>query len=524
MDVKGKNMRKRPNIILFLSDQQRWDTLSYAGVVNGVMPNLDRLAEEGTLFENCFSVQPLCGPSRACLQSGRYATETDNYVNGRHLPYDANTVASILRDNGYDTAYIGKWHLSKDNYSFTESAAFDVPIEDRGGFDYWRASNLLEYTSHAYDGFVYDDQNNKVFFQGYRPDKITDMAIDYLKCRSTEKPFYMVVSHIEPHHQNDEHSVIGPEGSKEKYGRYPLPGDLDALEGNTLENYADYLGACNSLDNNVGKLERYLVESGQWENTCFIYTSDHGCHFKTRNGEYKRSCHDASLHVPLVFHGKGFNLARRVSGMVSLLDVPSSILAVAGLEIPDNYRGCSLLKIANGEEKTRTSVFAQITESAAQRVVRTDRWKYCISSPDGFAGFCQKSPLEYDEAFLYDLEEDPNELINLIADNRFFEVKRDLKELLLEYVKEVESVNPKIRGYNDIPPKPKYTFDMSIDELAANDETRVLLEKYFPAVLNEQHRKLTGSLSFYQLGAYMLADPDARIQVYRFKQELESLE
>ncbi len=216
---------KRPNIILFLSDQQRWDTLSHFGVQSGVTPNLDRLGKEGTFLERFFTVQPVCGLARACLQSGRYASETGNYKNGRTLPPDGDNLGKQMKRAGYDTAYVGKWHIYSDKIPFLTGVGYDVPVKYRAGYDYWLASNALEFTSHMEDGYVFDTQNRKVHIVGNRVDFLTDRAIDYLRGRGREKPFFLTISHLEPHQQNDLGRFCGPEGSRDRFGDAPLPED-----------------------------------------------------------------------------------------------------------------------------------------------------------------------------------------------------------------------------------------------------------------------------------------------------------
>ena len=487
-------MKDQPNFIIFLSDQQRWDTMTYAGVMEGITPNLDRLGAEGTLFENCFSTQPLCGPARACLQTSRYASETGNNINGHALPHGINSIATLFNDNGYDTAYIGKWHLSKDYYSFEMRDSFDVPPEDRGGYSYWMASNLLEYTSHAFSGHVFDNNNHPIEFNSYRPDAITDMAIDYLEHRASDKPVFLMISQLEPHHQNDMNNFYGPEGSIERFSDRLLPPDLEALGGNATASFPDYLGACYALDENVGRLERFLKSRGEWENTIFVYTSDHGCHFQTRNSEYKRSCHDSSIHVPLVIHGGCFNGRGNVKTLVSLLDVPSTILASAGIEIPMNYRGLDLRKVIDGTEAGRTSVFAQITEAEAARTVRTTKWKYCIKSPNVLDACMVASPQQYDEEYLYDLETDPYELNNLIGKNQYEKEKEELRNLIISYISEVEHITPSIRLFSDIPPIGTYHPEMSMNSLIEDPKSAKLLEKYF-SITDKKQLGLGGFMS-----------------------------
>lgn len=326
----------KPNIIFYFSDQQRWDTLN-----STLMPNVWRLGEEGLLFENSFTCQPVCGPARACLQTGQFATENRCYWNGIPLEENTKTMADYFNENGYDTAYIGKWHLASERYPgigvHCEKTA--VPPERQGGYKYWRAADVLEFTSHGYDGYVFDEDGNQIDFIGYRADCINDFAIEYVNNHNGEKPFFMFVSQLEPHHQNDRGHFEGPKDMIDKFRDYPLPEDLTFLSGNYKEEYPDYLAAIHSLDENVGKLVKTLKDKGIYDNTVIVYTSDHGCHFKTRNAEYKRSCHDSSIHTPLVFGGGAVSKEKATECLVSLIDIPPTLLSLADIPIPETYSG-----------------------------------------------------------------------------------------------------------------------------------------------------------------------------------------
>lgn len=414
---------KKPNIIFYFSDQQRADSAGCYGQRLPVTPNLDAVAEEGTLFENAFSCQPVCGPMRACLQSGVYATQIGCYRNDIALPTDTKGIAHYLTEAGYDTAYIGKWHLASD--SEHRLATKPTPKERRGGYDYWRASDILEFTSHGYDGYIFDENNNKLEFKGYRADKINDYAIEYVK-KPHDKPFFMFVSQLEPHHQNDRLRFESPKGLKNKFKNYDVPGDLKGTLGDWRIQMPSYLACCNRVDYNFGKLIQTLKDEGLYDNTVIIYTSDHGCHFRTRNMEYKRSCHENSIKVPLVITGGAFTGGGKVSDLVSLIDLPATVLDLAGAEIPAHFMGKSLT-----DKKGHDSVFMQISESQIGRAVRTDRWKYSVSAKNADKPFADK----YVEDFLYDLKNDPYERNNLIANPAYADTKRGLQEILLEYMR-----------------------------------------------------------------------------------------
>ena len=149
--------------------------------------------------------------------------------------------------------------------------------------------------------------NKREFPEGrYRVDAQTDWVLEYLQTRTGEQPFFLFVSYIEPHHQNDHNHYEGPHGSKEKFADFVVPGDLDGTGGDWREEYPDYLGCIHSLDENLGRIRAELERLGLAEDTLIIYTSDHGSHFRTRNGEYKRSCHDGCIRIPMLACGPGF--------------------------------------------------------------------------------------------------------------------------------------------------------------------------------------------------------------------------
>ena len=428
------------NIIFYFSDQQRWDTVN-----EEVTPNLMKLADEGVLFENSFTCQPVCGPARSCLQSGMYATETGCYTNGIALPQDITPLAEYFNRAGYQTAYTGKWHLGSDKYPgigvHCEKTA--IPKDRQGKYQYWRAADCLEFTSHGYDGYVFDGDGNKIDFTGYRADCINDFALEFLDKREKDKPFFLFVSQLEPHQQNDRNRFEGYKETIEKYKDYPLPDDLTFLKGDYKEMYPDYISAINRLDYNVGKLVAKLKQQGIYEDTIIIYTSDHGCHFKTRNMEYKRSCHESSIHTPLIIKGGGFEGGKRDNRLVSLIDLPPTMLSMAGIKTPPNFKGYDLTKETDDPETRRKCVFMQISESQCGRAVRTDRFMYSVKDLNP-TGYLHENSKVYIEDYLYDLKKDPIEKHNLVKDPKYAHVRRELKYLLLEEIRKAGEEAPVI--------------------------------------------------------------------------------
>lgn len=445
------------NIIFYFTDQQRWDTCGCFGQPLDITPNLDQLAREGVKFDNAFSPQPVCGPCRALFQTGKWPTETGCFRNNIMLPAGVKTLANYIEEAGYETAYIGKWHLASDG-ELEKPPTIDhtitaIPPELRGGYTgFWRAADVLEFTSHGYDGFVFDENMRRIDFKGYRADCINDLALEFFDQYDGDRPFFMTVSQIEPHHQNDHKHYEGPDGSKERFKDFILPEDLKALGGNAAEEYPDYLGQCASLDKNLGRLVAKLKEKGLYENTVIIFASDHGSHFLTRNrdahlngyDDYKRSCHDACLHVPLVIAGGPFKGGLAVQELVSTASLPKTILALAGVDVGDAMIGENLLDVVLKKDDNRPNeIYAQISESRVGRCIRTARYTYSVYAPGVNGGEAAAADL-YADDFLYDMESDPYQLTNVVGDPAYAVVKAELRSRLLNWIEKAEGKRPVI--------------------------------------------------------------------------------
>ncbi len=220
---------------------------------------------------------------------------------------------------------------------------------------------------------------------------------------------------------------------------------MAALGGSTHQHIGGYFGLVKRLDEAFGRLLDALKSLEMDENTIVLFTSDHGNHFKTRNGEYKRSCHEASIRVPTAISGPGFTGGGRIHQLVSLIDLPPTLLDAADISVPDQMQGRSILPLTCGEVADwPDDVFIQISESQIGRAIRTSRWKYSISAPGGEGWVLEIDSEIYEEEFLYDLEADPHELTNLIGLDSHQEVTAKLRERLLGYLREVEGAIPEI--------------------------------------------------------------------------------
>ncbi len=419
---------RRPNVLVFFTDQQRWDTTGLHRNPMGLTPTLDRLAADGVSVDNSFTCQPVCAPSRASLQTGQYPTTAGVFRNGLTLPRDTPTLARAFREAGYATGYIGKWHLAGDHTSGP------VPEEDRAGYEHWLAANLLEFTSDAYETTLYDNNGDPHTFDGYRADALGGAAIDFIN-GERDRPFYLFVSFLEPHHQNSRDDYPAPTGYSARYEDPWVPSDLKALGGgNWEEHLPGYYGMVRRLDEVLARIVDTLKDHGELDNTVILFTSDHGCHFKTRNDEYKRSVHDASIRVPTVLRGPGLRGGVRPAELVSHVDLPPTLLDAAGIAVPADMQGRSLLPSLRGEATDwPQEVLIQVSESEVGRALRTHRYKYGVIAPQADAWNDARAE-HYEDAYLYDLEVDPDELTNLIKQDTMASVLDGLRQRLIERI------------------------------------------------------------------------------------------
>lgn len=439
----------RPNVLVVLSDQQRPDSCGVFGQRLPVTPHLDALASSGVAFHEAFTVQPVCGPSRAAIQTGKYPTQSGCWRNGIALPPDSDTLADRMHGLGYQTGYIGKWHLASNRGQGLPPdrphARFErraVPPARRGGYrDVWVAADALEHTSGPTSGHVFDEEGRRVELEGFRVDALTDIAIERLGRFDRARPFFLFLSFLEPHHQNDRLRTIGPRGWADRFRDFDRPGDLPAWRGDWRWNYAEYLACCASIDANFGRLVDALDRSGQLDDTLIVFASDHGSHFRTRNLEYKRSPHDASIRVPLVLAGPGFRGGSHRHDLVTNLDLLPTIVTVAGGDDP-GLAGHPLQTEANAPD----DVFVQISESCIGRALRTATHTFAVEAPtrNPFAGLLRPSSDRYAATHLYDNRNDPHQRTNLVRDPASTSVRRELSARLADQIERVEGQRPAI--------------------------------------------------------------------------------
>jgi arylsulfatase A-like enzyme len=265
------------------------------------------------------------------------------------------------------------------------------------------------------------------------------------------EPFFLFLSFLEPHHQNHRDDYPAPDGYAERYAGRWTPPDLAALGGSAPQHLGGYWGMVKRLDEVLGRLQDALKSLGLLDDTIVVFTTDHSCHFKTRNSEYKRSCHDASIRVPLALQGPGFGGGGRLRELVSLIDLPPTLLDAAGLPVPPEMQGRSMLPLTRGRPADwPADVLVQISESQVGRAIRTGRWKYSVSAP-GVDPWQVSASDRYVEEFLYDLEADPYELTNLAGQPALRDVADGLAGRLVERMVAIGEAAPTIEP---APPRP----------------------------------------------------------------------
>jgi arylsulfatase A-like enzyme len=374
-----------------------------------------------------------------------FATNTGVHVNELPLAEDAVTLAKLFNQAGYETGYIGKWHLSGGRIGHFDWKQEPVVPEKRGGYKHWMGVECTEFISDSYDTYLFDQDGNKKKLPGYRVDAYADEAIRFID-QFQHDQFFLFLSFLEPHHQNHHDNYPAPDGYAQQYKNCWVPPDLASLGGTSQAHLPGYYGMVKRLDEAFGRVLDALKSLDLMEDTIVLFLSDHGNHFKTRNDEYKRSCHDSSIRIPCAFGGSVFERGQRIKQVFSLVDIPPTLLDACNLDIPSTMEGRSAMSLlTHDEEDWKDEAFIQISESHIGRALRTRKWKYAI-------GNFELSPFEnpkadsYKETYLYDLESDPYELTNLIGYTSHQQISEILRDKLLSWIEKVEGERPEIKS------------------------------------------------------------------------------
>ena len=477
---------KRPNILFIFTDDHAAHSISAYGSKVNKTPNLDRIGNGGMVFENCFCTNSLCGPSRAVIQTGKYSHLNGFLMNGNKFDGHQQTFPKLLKKAGYETAVIGKWHLGEhmppQGYSYSEVLVGQGP--------YYNPPMLRDVNG--------DGNQKRIKYTGYTTDIITDLALEWLKnSRDEEKPFMLMYQHKAPHrewapgpkylHMYDDVKIPEPENLFDDYktrGRAAheqdmtivktmTPRDLKLtpppylneeqlkvwnaaykpkneafrkanLKGDDLVRWKyqrymkDYLRCIASVDDNIGRVLDYLDESGLAKNTVVIYSSDQGFFLGDHGWFDKRFMYEEAYRQPLLVRWPGVTKpGSRDKHIVSNIDFAETFLGIAGVSIPDDMQGHSLVPLLQGKDPAdwRKSHYYQYYEFLNDRRtahmvrrhygVRTDRYKLIHF-------------YNIDEWELYDLEADPLEMTNIYNEPQYKGLVKELKAEIKRLQKELE--------------------------------------------------------------------------------------
>lgn len=438
----------RPNIVFILSDDHRFDLMGFHADAPEWLetPAMDRLASEGAHLANAFVTTSLCSPSRASILTGQFMHRHRVVDNQRPVPPGTVFFPQHLQRQGYQTAYVGKWHMGHDN------------DEPRPGFHHW--------VSFKGQGTYFDPELNingkRESFQGYNADILTDQAIGWLKERNDERPFLLYVGYKAVHFpftpaprhaeryegkpipypatmaNTEENYATQPRWVRER--RYGIHG-IDHMQTGALDHdpvpdfdelYYNFCETIHGLDENIGRLLDHLDASGLADNTLVVYMGDNGFALGEHGFYDKRDAFEESIRVPMLARGPGIKPGTVVEEMVQNIDVAPTLLEFAGVDLPADapkFDGRSFLPLLRGESLAspwRDHILYEyhwewnFPATPTTLAIRTERWKYIY-----YHGV-------WDINGLYDLETDPHERHNLINVPAFQEKAEALKNQLFE--------------------------------------------------------------------------------------------
>ena len=341
--------QKRPNIVYVFADQWRVQDTGYAGNPQVKTPHLDSLAAQSVSFTHAVAGIPVCCPARACLLTGQHALTHGVFVNDVHLADDAVSMAKLFKSDGYDTAYVGKWHVDgrgRSNY---------IPPESRQGFDYWKA---LECT-HDYNNSRYfaGDSDQPLNWEGYDAIEQTKDVQAYLRGRSrdgdgkSDTPFLLVLSWGPPHAPYE----TAPEAYRQMYDPHSIelrPNVPPEMAEEARDWIAGYYAHCTALDDCLGALLQTLEDEGLAENTIFVFTSDHGDMLGSQGEVKKQRPWEESIRVPFLLRWpRRFGLqGREVDALLDTPDILPTLLSLTDIPIPDTVEGRDFSATIEGGE------------------------------------------------------------------------------------------------------------------------------------------------------------------------------
>ncbi len=410
-----------PNVLLIVPDEWRAQSLGCMGNRDVRTPNLDRLASEGVLFKHALANSPVCCPARANILTGTYASTNGMIANDLRLQESQTTLGELFRNAGYHTGYIGKWHLDGG----PRLPGFIPPGPRRHGFDFWAANECWH---NYFYGWYFRDDNVPITTTKYDPEGWTDLAIEFLRDHQVRRePFFLVLAPATPHDP-----YIAPESYLQVYHPESLtmrPNWIEGTKGGGPKEIAAYYAAITANDAQIGRLMKVLRELGLEENTIVMFTSDHGNMLGSHGKILKRKPWEESIGVPgILRYPAKVKGGRQSEILFSHVDIAPTLLSLCGLRVPAHMQGVDLSPTVLGKsQEGPSSAFFQIFGPYhaggvlhAWRGVRTQQTMYARTKSGPWV--------------LYDLQNDPYEMNNLVNELKAASLRAGLDSLIEEWM------------------------------------------------------------------------------------------
>lgn len=436
--INAQKNEKKPNLLIVLSDQHSYDMLGCNGNKNIKTPNLDKFAQQGARFTHAFTNQPVCTPFRGMLMSGNHPLKNGAFVNDVPLiPNKSKLLGEVLKENGYQTAYIGKWHLMGGNRN--------RPIpkgEMRYGFDTLLTNNChLDFRPGKC--FFWNDENEKQYFNDWEVYGQTNQVLDYLENIDKSKPFALIVSWHPPH---DWGKFTGVDGKKhymydtlEELEALYSPDDIKVRPGmepteDLKRMYHGYMAMVSGVDKAFGMIMQKLEDIEENDNTLVMFSADHGDMLESHGAVLpKQYPHDYSAHLPLLMRLPSKIKQNTVSdAFIGPMDIMPTALSFLGIDNTQQLDGKDLSKIIlNGKSQKVKYMpmwnFENLTEK------NTIPWRGILTKKYTFGYGLEDDKLVN---VLFDRQKDPDQLSNLFGDPDYAKVQKKLKKQTLNWMEQ----------------------------------------------------------------------------------------
>ena len=413
----------RPNILFLMPDQHRYHALGCTGNPDVATPHLDQLAAEGALLDHVFANTPVCCPARSILLTGQYCHRNGMVANDLRLREGSVSFAQTLRDAGYRTGFIGKWHLDGGQ----REPGYVPPGPRRHGYEFWAAHQC----SHRhFDNHYFRDTDQAIKLGKFEAEGWADLAVEFLgHTKSDARPFYLTVQWGPPH---------DPYKAPAKYTANYSPSKLtmrpNYSAGKNIPSpneIAEYYGMVTALDDQVGRLMAKLDELGLRENTIVLYSSDHGDMLGSQGERLKRKPWEESIRVPGILRWPGkVQPKTRSDVFFTHVDFAPTLLGMAGVPVPKAMQGRDLSRpLVTGKGRRPDSAFFQIFGPFAGDGTQGG-WRGVRTATHMYARYQDKPWV------LYDLEKDLFQKNNLIGQPATTALQTKLDQRLTRWMKE----------------------------------------------------------------------------------------